>query len=386
MANWLDWLLPNKVNTSSRQVSMQYVGGNRARTGEAITTDVALRNPTVFACVRYIATTVAQLPWGVTEKGKTGFSPVEHKIQELLDNPASGMTGYELKFQITVDLLTYGNCYLFKLTTTSGKILELIPLAANDITQSISATGKRTYRHTNGTIYTEAQVIHIRDFIGGSSQGLSRVSQCHNLVAIDNALDNSMADNFRNSTAISGVVSFPESIPPEVKKAFADGWAEKFGGQSSSSRGSVAVLDGGATFTQITPTSPADSDTQALKQQCMTRICAVFSVPSYALEIHDGSKYSNLASRQASYYRDSVAPIVINIQTKLTDGLLGTNQPFEIELDPSALIRGDIISATQVAVSAVDAGLLTKDEGRDLMGYPVGVVIPEGGTDEKDSN
>lgn len=366
--SWFNWLSPEKTSgINTHQVSMQYVGGKASRTGEVITPENALQNPTVFACVSFLAQTIAQLPWGVSKKGVVGYNPIEHEIQNVLDKPNAAMGEYEFKHSIVVDLLTYGNCYILKVVTASGKVIELIPLRADEMKAVFSASGRRSYRHDNGTVYPDEKIIHIRDFIGSSIDGLSKVNQCANLVAIDNAIDGTLSDYFRNGTAISGVVSFAEDVPPDVKKAFGDAWAEKFGGRGSS-RGSVAVLDGGATFTQVESQSPADADMMALKTQTMTRIAAIFRVPSYAIEISDGSKYDNLSQRQSGFYRDSIAPITKNIAQKLTDGLLG-DPTLEIEFDSSEIVKGDMQTATKVAVEAVGAGLLTVREGRDLMGY-----------------
>lgn len=366
--SFFNWLMPKRTDSITPQSpSFMYVGGTTTRTGEAITPENALRNPTVYSCVSAISQTISPLPWSVVDKNSVGFTPVKHKINDLLERPNAGMTPFELKHQMVVDLLTYGNCFLLKIVTSSGRVVELIPLRADEVTPILSVSGKRSYRLENGTVYSAEQVIHIRDFVVNSIDGLSKVNQCANLVAIDNAIDDTLADNFRNGTAISGVVSFPEAIPPEVKKAFGDAWAEKFSGRGSS-RGSVAVVDQGATFTQANPLSPADGDLRELKQQTMTRIAAVFRVPAYAIEISDGSKYDNLSQRQAGFYRDSIAPIVKNIQQKFTAALLD-DPSLEIKFDSTELVKGDLQSTTDIAVKGIESGIIDRNEARDLMGY-----------------
>lgn len=379
MANsnsWFNWLTPKPQPTISPQSpTFLYVGGNVSRTGETITPENALKNPTVFACVSLLAQTIAQMPWGVSQRGVVGFKRVDHPINSLLDKPNATMTDYEFKHSIVVDLLTYGNAYILKVVTSSGKIIELIPLRADEMTPVFSASGKRSYRHENGTVYPDAKIIHIRDFIGSTIDGLSKVKQCNNLVAIDNAIDNNMADIFANGSAISGVVTLGGEPAPDFIDNFLAAWKDKFG-KSGTARGSIAVLSEGSTFTQVKSQTPADADMLALKQQTMTRIAAVFRVPAYAIEISDGSKYDNLSQRQSGFFRDSIAPIVKNISLKLSDGLL--NDPsLEIEFSTDELIRGDMSSATVVAVSAVNAGILTVNEARDLIGYPETTVLPQ---------
>ena len=373
---WKNWIQPRQSATISSPIfSMQYVGGRADRTGELITPETALTNPTVFACVTLLAQTVAQLPWGVSQRGAVGYSPVSHPLNAVLEKPNRSMTDYELKYSIVMDLMTHGNAYLLKVVTASGRVIELIPLNPNNMVPIVSASGAQTYRSQDGTVYPAEKIIHIRDVVGSTVQGLSKVKQCSTLVGIDNAIDNTLADNFKNGTAISGVVSFPEEMPAEVKKAFGDAWAKKFG-NSGTSRGSVAVLDNGATFTQVESVSPADADMLALKQQTMTRIAAIFRVPAYALEISDGSKYDNLSQRMSSFYRDSIAPIAKNIALKMTNSLI-EDQSLEIEFSTEDLVKGDVQSAVKIAVSAVGAGLMTTNEARDLIGYAPNDTLPQ---------
>lgn len=368
---WFSWLFGRGRGpvSTSQSITMQYVGGRVPRAPEVVSPENALDNPTVFACVQILCQTIAQLQWGVCERNVVGFQEVEdHPINKLLTCPNPAMSEYELKHAIVSDLLIYGNSYLLKMTTESGKVFELVPLRPDQMTPILSATGKRSYRHENGTIYSDKQIIHIRDFIGNTIHGLSKVQQAATIVRVDNALENAILDNFSNGTAISGVVSFPESVPPDVKAAFAEAWANKFGGQGSS-RGSIAVLDNGATFTQVESISPADADLLDLKKQTMSRIAAVFRVPSTYLEIHDQSKYNNLGQGQAGFYRDTISPIIQNISQKLTAALID-DPKLEIEFATTDLIKGDLQSATSIAVSAVSGGILTVNEARELLDFP----------------
>lgn len=108
--SFFNWLMPSRTNSIAPQSpSFMYVGGTTTRTGEAITPENALENPTVYSCVSFIAQTISQLPWSVVDKKSVGFTPVEHKINDLLERPNAGMSPFELKHQIVVDLLTYGN-------------------------------------------------------------------------------------------------------------------------------------------------------------------------------------------------------------------------------------------------------------------------------------
>lgn len=364
------WLGPKSAKDSNHVTPItpyMHVGTGVTRTGEIVTPESALENSTVFACVNFIAQSVAQLPWAVVDKQSESFVPAQHDLSKLMLKPAKGLTPYELKYQVVVDLLTYGNAYLLKVKTSSGKVIELIPMPAAEMTPNLSWSGGRSYKHEGGKTYKADEIIHVRDFIGGSVQGLSKVKQCCNLVGIDNAIDYYLADTFRNGTGIGGVVSFPENVDPEVASKFISLWEEKFSGHGKS-RGSVAVLSGGAKFVQTNPLSPGDADLQNLKTQCMTRIAAIFKVPAYAIEVSDGSKYDNLSQRSMGFYRDSISPIVKNIEAKMTEALI--NDPaFCIKFDSTELIKGDLQTTTRIAVEAVNSKIITRNEARKLMGF-----------------
>lgn len=368
MPTLLDWLRPSDKNDDIpiTNGNFTFAIGANPHSAQTVTPENAMKNATVFTCLSVLGTAVSQLPVAVMTKGDKSFSPVNHYVNDLLSHPNATQSQYEFLYGIVVDLMLYGNCYLQKITTSSGKVIELVPLPADEVETTISMSGKRTFI-LNKKIYSEKEIIHLRDFVGQEAQGLSRVKQTAQLVAIDNAIDALIADTFTNGTSASGIVSFPDDVEPAMAQAFTDAWSRKFG-KGGTTRGSVAVLGGGAVFQQLKPMSPADGDIQQLKEQTTARIGAVFRIPSHMLEIFSGAKYSNVQVRNTAFYRDSIAPLTTLIEQKLTQGLLGDTN-LTVRFDSSDLLRGDLQQSTTVAVDAVGAGLLSVDEARALMGY-----------------
>jgi HK97 family phage portal protein len=368
MPSLLDWLRPSTVTDDVPTTNSNFTFSIAANPNSAVevTPENAMTNATVFTCLSVLGTAVSQLPVAVMKEGDKSFSPVKHYVNDLLKKPNASQSQYEFLYGIVVDLMLYGNCYIQKITTSSGKVIELVPLPANEVETVLSISGKRTFI-LNKKVYTEKEIIHLRDFVGQEAQGLSRVKQTARLVAIDNAIDVLIADTFVNGTSASGIVSFPDDVEPATAQAFTDAWSRKFG-KGGTTRGSVAVIGGGATFQQLSPLSPADGDIQSLKEQTTARIGAVFRIPSHMLEIFSGAKYSNVQVRNTAFYRDSIAPLTTLIEQKLTFGLLG-DSGLTIRFDAADLLRGDLQQATTVAVDAVGAGLLSVDEARALMGY-----------------
>lgn len=60
----------------------------------------------------------------------------------------------------------------------------------------------------------------------------------------------------------------------------------------------------------------------------------------------------------------------------MTHGLIG-DEDVQVEFAIGDLIKGDIQSAARVAVSAVNAGILTTNEARDMLGFAATDLLPQ---------
>ncbi len=356
--NWLSWLRPK--DESAAPMGM-YISPYVSIKNVNLEPQDALKNPTVFACVNVLAETVSQMPWSTVDATKAGFAPVDHDLNKLLRRPNSSMTRVEFKKKIVSDLMVYGNVFLLKITTSQGRVTELVPFDPPKIKCTISISGARTFHHEGGRTYSEREIIHIRDFISLDVTGLSRVEQAAELIVQANTLDANLTRSTRDSSKLSGVISVAESVPPEQAAAFTADWKKKYGGD-------VTLLGGGATYTPMTKSSPADSETQELTKLEIARIASIFRVPSAFLELYDGSKYSNLSQKNSSFYRDSISPLTKNIAEKLSQALI-TDPDVEIAFDPTELTKGDLAATTKIANESFNAGILTLNEARNLAGY-----------------
>lgn len=331
--------------------------------------DKARKNPTVLKCVNFLADQISTLEWSVVNPKEGSFSPVEHKINEVLRNPNVAMTGLELKRRIVHDLMYYGNCYL-RVLRKGGAAFEIYPLDPSTVTPYLNpARTIRTYRLDDGKVLKESEVIHILDKNSEGVEGLSRILQAKDLIEQDSALDAQMTNFFRNGLSVGAVIVPGGPTTPDEREKLGKAWQEKFG-SGSQERGSVAVLPQNSTFEVMDPPKAADADTQALKTQSMNRIAGIFDIPSAYLNIHDGSKYNNLSQTNSSFYRTSLHPIVENIAQKLSDGLLGKGSEFAIAFDNARFVKGDIQTQSKTSMEMYNAGLVTLNEARDLAGLP----------------
>ncbi len=369
----------------------------QTRTGESITPANSLKNSTVFACVNVIADTTAQLDWDVYTRTQDGEQRISYNVTDgVMRMPNDVNTSYEFKHAIVVDMLTYGNAFVLISRRQDGTIVALTQLDPAKITPQINSAGRLVYRYRevgNDRNFSKNNIIHIRDFSANNLEGLSRVDQCANLVALSNAIEYFSADVFRNGNALSGILKTDQSIPPEQQEEILKLWKENYSG-SGRDRNGVAFLSGGLEFEASNLLTPVNADLLAMKKYNDAKICGVFRVPTSFLEISDTSKYNNVSQKQTSFYRDTLAPILTNLEQKFTSALLADRPDYYIKFNTSDIIRGDRTSQINNMVSAVRNGILTPNEGRSELDYNknsnpaadeliiTSTTVPGGNTDE----
>ena len=356
--SWFNWLSKPKEDVAQPTYGMSVSAYHFKNV--TLEPEAALRNATVFTCVRILAKTVAQLPWSVVDAEKSGFVPVDHAINKLLKRPNSAMTPFEFKFKIIHDYLVYGNVYLLKVLTPSDRVTELIPLDPPKIEISKSLSGARTFKYEGARTYSEKEIVHIRDFIGLDVKGLSRVEECAELIVQANTLDANLTERTKTAGRQNGVLIYDGSMSPESKAAISEAWKERYGG-------TMAVLDGGPKFTDTSGTSPADSDTQSLIELEIKRLCGVFDVPVEYLQISDG-KFSNLSQKNSEFYSNTISPLCDVVAEKLTQSLI-FDDGMAIKFNGAEMKKGDLAATTKIANESYSAGILTLNESRRLAGY-----------------
>ena len=111
---WLQTIFDRLTREPRDPAAKRVPGGTRTLAGVAITPDLALQNPTAFACHRYLTQTVGVLPWHVMRSLKGGGKEVagSHPVDWLLykrPNPEWGA----LQFRETLLswALLWGNGY-----------------------------------------------------------------------------------------------------------------------------------------------------------------------------------------------------------------------------------------------------------------------------------
>ena len=366
-----------RENTQSQYGFVNVISGGQTTSGEQVNVDTVLNEPTTMSCINIISEGITQLPMGVSRvdsEGNKTYDP-KHPISKLMQRPNVYQTPSDFKSSIIFTLMVHGNCFIRIVRDgrdpqngldITGNPVQLVPMDPQDITVGANAFGLPTYDHESFGQIAAENVIHIRDINTFTSVGTSRTLLAAEIIGAKMAADSLMAETFRNGISVNYVVNTAEELSPEEQKASNDALRESFG-NNGSRRGSVMLLGGGATMNAIKGSTPADAELLSLRQELKNEIAGVFRVPSFMIGGTGADKYNNVRQRLSSFHRDTLQPIISNIEESFTLKLL--NGVTEVTtIDVTTFIKGDVDNQSTIAQRLVQSGVWTPNEARAYVG------------------
>jgi len=134
--------------------------------------------------------------------------------------------------------------------------------------------------------------------------------------------------------------------------------------------GGSVILDEGMTMAVIQLNAEEMQYIESRKLN-MQEVCMVFDVPPPVVHILDHATFSNITEQMRSMYRDTMSPRLEDIESTIDRSLRSefyAPGEREVEFDMSEVLRGDYETRVDKALAARQAGLVTGNEGRAIIG------------------
>lgn len=348
----------------------EFFGSYTAST-KAVNNEQAMRMNTVYSCVKVLSDTMATLPcqlYRETQAGKELHTTAPlHNL--MLNSPNEYQTGPEFFSYVMVNLCLSGNFYGYINRTSSGKVVEILPLKTENVSVQQDAQYNVVYVVTfdNGDqdVMRPDQILHIR---GMSMDGVTGVSPIqYNANSIGAGIDarDYAANVFTNDATPRGVLHTDGILDDDSYKNIKKSWNASHGGVANSHK--VAILEQGLKFS---PVSLSPSDVQLLDMRKYTRseICAMFRVPPHMIGDLDRATFSNIEHQDLAFYKATILPYLMLIESRLNKALLNvTTQCFKF--DTSNLLRTDMTTRVDTYNTLITAGVMNPNEARMELGY-----------------
>lgn len=366
--------------------------------GRPVDTSLLSRNSTVMSCVATKARAISQLPIRIMSKNEKGelvdaissdsVGPRDKakakSVLALLENPNNFQSQYEFWYQWMMWHEMLGEAFTLwwrkdqKAPTQTP--LEMFILDSTLIAVTITETRYPSYRLSTPSYGFSKdqpldyyQVMHCKDEAWQGSAGFNKGILAAELVGLDQDIDIYANYVMLNGAKPSGIFITEQVIPnskfEEIAARLKEAWSSMIGSQKTdkSKPGQSMLLDQGMKYEAVKPLTLQDTDLANLKMQTMKRICGLYGVPAAMLGIGE-SKYNNTQTMLDEFYKNTMFPILVNVQQKLKQQLFNGYPNLYIQFDTNDYLKGAPLDQMNFVKAGVDAGILTPNEAREYLG------------------
>jgi len=345
--------------------------GQSSTAGVSVGPDNAMRYVTVWACIRLLAESIAQMPIHLYRKLPDGSKQRIGDIplaDILCAAPNSWQTAFEyIEFVVTA-LCLRGNHYAFINRLGSGQLAELIPLLPQGtslIRKGYEISYRVTFEDGSIEILPQEKIHHVRGLSLDGFTGVSPITFQRNAIGLGMAAENHGAHLFRNGAMPAGTLSHPAQLTDEAYKRIKKSWQETHGGEK---QGGVAVLEEGLKFDKITM-SNEDAQYLEVRQFQRTEICSIYRVPPHMIGDLTKSSFSNITQQSLEMVKYTFLPWVRRLESAISRDLLtpqDRKRGLYVEFLVSGLERADIEQRYRSYNIGIMSGILSPNECRTM--------------------
>ena len=341
----------------------------------------ALKEATVFACIRILADAVGKLPIKVYQDKEGKQNAAGHYLVTLLKSrPNPWMSSRDFFKAMEVQRNIYGNSYAWLEIETKGKnagrVTGIYPLDSSRIKIYIDdvgllpGKGKLWYVYTDnkGTQYRidPDEMLHIKGLTFDGIVGMTPLEKLRSTIENAGAASQFLNNSFKSGMQTKGLIYYAGDLNPAAERTFRDKFEQMSSGLKNANR--VSLLPIGY---QFQPLSLKMTDAQFLENTQLTikQIAAAFGVKNHQLNDLDRATHTNISEQQREFYIDTLMDILTGYEQELTYKLFTQkelDEGYYIKFNVNAILRADPKTRYEGYRIAIQSGFLTANEVRAL--------------------
>ena len=384
--NWLGFGNPRDapalpdIRDNVRDSGTLFVFG-RANSGEQVDEKSAMQIATVYACVRLLAESVAQLPlhlYRVT--GDDGQEKAKnHPLYRILyREPNPEMTSFSFWEAVMTHLLLWGNAYAQVVRDGKNSILGLYPLLPENVEIDRTEKGELYYIYHAYTdevpgetnkdiIFRRDEILHIPGLGFNGLVGFSPIAMMKNALGTTIAVEKYGSSFFKNNGQPLGVLEHPGVLKDPQK--IRDNWMDTYGGPNNAHK--IALLEEGMTYKPIS-LPPEDSQFLSTREFGVEEICRIFRVPPHMVQDLKRATFSNIEHQAIDYVVHTLDPWLVRIEKAIVKDLLVEEEKDDYfpKFNVDGLLRGDYKSRMDGYSVGISTGIISPNEARQKENMP----------------
>jgi len=341
--------------------------------GVSVTATTAMRAAAVYACVRLISGTVANMPVHLKRRidDKNREDARDHPLWPILTRkPNRWQTPSQFKRMMQAHLLLRGNAYALIVRGSRG-VLELVPMHPDKVKCEQLDDLSLVYTYTrkagaNPVVLKQTEVFHLVGMTLDGVHGVSVISYARETIGLALAQEEHGAQTFKNGARISNVLSHPKTLGVEGLK-FLQASLEQYRA-GGSNEGKDLILEEGM---EVKPLSMTSEDAQWIESRKFSRseIAMFFGVPPHMIgDTEKSTSWGTGLEQQSQGYVTYTAEDHLTTWEETIDrDLVGDKEPDIYALfNRASLIRGDMKARYDAYAIALQWGFKNPDEVRAL--------------------
>ena len=332
---------------------------------------------TVTACVNAISSAIASLPATVYRtRGGVKTEAPDHALAKLIANGVTeNASWHDLVESMVADALLYGNALCEIRTATNGSLDGLYYIPWQWVTPVYLGNGRLafdvSYSYNVGNVpvgerkrLLSGDVLHLKDRPDDGLLGRSRLERCAPVIRAAESLFEFTANLYKTGMFPSGAIEYSGQMTDGTRALLRQQLDAMYQGQANA--GKALILSDGLSWKPL-QMNAEQSELLTSRRFATEEICRCFGVPPQVVGDLSDSSYNVASEMFAAYRQQALLPWVNKLQSLFNRGLLG--RAYSLELDLSTIEKADVKRRWDTYKIAVDAGILTVDEIRDLEGY-----------------
>lgn len=338
--------------------------------------DGALQVSAVWAAVELLTDNIASLPLFVyrrtnDQQGNKELARGTPLWTLLHDSPNRRHTPMEFWQYACLNFLLRGNAYARLVRNSAGEVIEMWPLSADQVEIEVLPDRTLIYKYSYEgkiAIYDESSIWHWRDK-GNGVIGMSRLDYMRNSVGVAIDAQNHSSNVFRKSAKRPGVFMIDKVLKEEQRNAIRNNYRGLVEGNDDD----LLVLEAGAKFEPLSM-SPADIQLLDTRKFSVEDIARWFGISSVL--INDTAKTTTwgtgISQLIEGFYKFKLRPMLEGLEQSLDRRVLTSNQRqlYSVEFSLDAILRGSLADRLDAGSKAVQNGLMTRNEWRQLENLP----------------
>jgi len=335
-------------------------------TGLAVNEERALALPTLYACVRVLAETIASVPFPIYKRNPDGGKERDtgHPLYRVFhDQPNEAMSSFVWRETLMTHEGTWGNSFSEVKTDGLGDV-TIWPIAPWRMTVGWEG-GRKVYDYLTDDGKQKRMapdtVLHIPGLSLNGLVGLSPV-QAHRHTLGESVATRTFGESFwRNSARPGFILSHPKTLTdPAVQRLKAQ--MDELRGSGNS--GKTLVLEEGLT---PTPIGVPPEDAQYIETRKLQRedIASIYRMPPHMVGILDHATFSNIEHQSIDFVVHTIRPWMVRIEQAINNFFFPDGEHFA-EFLVDGLLRGDAQARAAALKIQHEEGVLTDSEWREI--------------------